>query len=68
LRPVFDPAVGQMVQAGVVARDDISPGQIIQGPAAITERETTIIVPTSREAIRQPDGCIELMARSGAST
>jgi len=35
-------------------------GQTVQGPAAITEDETTIIVPASRSAIKQADGCIDL--------
>ena len=31
-----------------------------KGPAAITEDETTIILPASRHAIRQADGCIDI--------
>ncbi len=31
--------------------------------AAITEAETTIIVPASRDAIRQPDGCIDIVTK-----
>jgi len=38
-------------------------GQYAQGPAAITEAETTIIVPTSRMAICQPDGCIDVIVK-----
>ena len=30
--------------------------------AAITEDETTIVLPASRHAIRQPDGCIDVVA------
>ncbi len=59
-RDVFDPALADFVEASVVLRDDMVAGVQVKGPAAITEDETTIIVPASRRAIRQPDGCIDL--------
>ena len=59
-RSMFDPAKAQAVDAAVVIRDDINTGQTVQGPAAITEDETTIILPSSRLAMRQPDGCIDV--------
>ena len=60
-RDIFDPALGEAVTASVVLRDDIGTGQTVAGPAAITEDETTIILPSSRCAVRQPDGCIDVM-------
>ena len=36
-------------------------GQRVHGPAAVTEDETTIIIPASRDAVRQPDGCIDVV-------
>ncbi len=60
-RDIFDPALGEAVTASIVLRDDIVTGQTVAGPAAITEDETTIILPSSRHAIRQPDGCIDVM-------
>ncbi|MEZ5739832.1 MAG: hypothetical protein R3E68_10485 [Burkholderiaceae bacterium] len=62
-RPLFDPALSRQVDAGVIARDSLASGQGLAGPAVITEDETTIIVPSSRVAIRQPDGCIDLIPR-----
>ncbi len=62
-RQLFDPALSEYQTASVVLRGDMSDGQTLSGPAAITEDETTIIIPTSRTAIRQPDGCIDLMAK-----
>ncbi len=59
-RQMFDPAMAAFVAADVVSRDDMVPGATAIGPAVITEDETTIIVPSSRTAIRQPDGCIDL--------
>jgi N-methylhydantoinase A len=39
-------------------------GQTVSGPAAIVEDETTVIVPASREAIMQSDGCIDITVRA----
>ena len=41
----------------------IGPGETVSGPAAIVEDETTIILPSSRRAICQPDGCIDLTVK-----
>ncbi|MEP3198199.1 MAG: hydantoinase/oxoprolinase family protein [Lentilitoribacter sp.] len=60
VRAIFDPAIGAQVDASIVLRENMNSGAIVEGPAAITEDETTIIVPSSRKAIRQPDGCIDL--------
>ncbi len=62
-RSIFDPASGEYLDANIVERNDLATGDRVSGPAAVTESETTIIVPKSRDAIRQPDGCIELNAR-----
>ncbi len=62
-RMIFDPAVGEPVKASVVLRDSLSPGDLVQGPAAITEDETTVILPSSRFAVYQPDGCIDVVHR-----
>ena len=57
---------GRFGEARLVARADMRAGQVADGPAAITEDETTIIVPAGRRAIRQPDGCIELVTKGDA--
>ena len=59
-RLVFDAALGQQHEAAVVLREQIKPGQRIDGPAVITEDETTIILPASRQARLQADGCIDV--------
>ncbi len=66
-RDIFDPATGQFENARVVLRDDMTTGQCAIGPTAITEAETTIIVPGRRDAIRQPDGCIDIVIRGAQS-
>ncbi|EPX80997.1 hydantoinase/oxoprolinase family protein [Litoreibacter arenae] len=65
-RSLFDPATADFAQASVVLREDMIEGAEVTGPAAITEDETTIIVPSSRKAIRQPDGCIDITTKKGA--
>ncbi|MGB3278292.1 MAG: hydantoinase/oxoprolinase family protein [Pseudorhodobacter sp.] len=59
-RKLFDPALSEFVQAKVLRRADMVPGARVRGPAVITEDETTIILPSSRRAICQPDGCIDI--------
>ncbi|MEP2031192.1 MAG: hydantoinase/oxoprolinase family protein [Paracoccaceae bacterium] len=61
-RPLFDPALAKSVEASIVQREDMTSGHYIIGPAVITEDETTIVIPSSRQAVAQPDGCIDLTA------
>jgi N-methylhydantoinase A len=56
----FDPAEGRFMHGYQYDRDRLEPGREVTGPAKITEAETTIVVPTSRVAICQPDGCIDI--------
>ncbi len=63
-RVMFDPALGVEQSANVVLRKNMEFGQTVDGPAAITEDETTVIVPASREAIMQSDGCIDMRVRA----
>ncbi|MFK7765077.1 MAG: hydantoinase/oxoprolinase family protein, partial [Roseobacter sp.] len=63
-RRLFDAATGAYLDAEVVLRDQMQSGQCVVGPAAITEAETTIILPASRDATRQPDGCIDIATRA----
>ena len=62
-RPLFDAAEGAYLEAQVIDRDTMQTGQRASGPAAVVEAETTIIVPASRDAIRQPDGCIDVVIK-----
>ena len=62
-RQLFDAAVGTFLKAGVVNRFDMAIGERAQGPVAVVEDETTIIVPASRDAICQPDGCIDIVTK-----
>ena len=62
-RALFDPALAALTDAQVVLRDDMKTGQTVQGPAVLTEDETTIIVPPSRQVTAQPDGTIDMTTK-----
>ena len=66
-RQLFDPALGTTVDAQVIARDDLQPGNSVSGPAIITEDETTVILPSSHSAMLQADGCLDSVANSESS-
>jgi len=57
----FDAAMGKMETGHIYPRNTLAVGDIAKGPAIIPEDETTIIIPSSRRAIRQPDGCIDII-------
>ena len=63
VRAIFDPARGGAVDAAVIPRETMDAGNAVEGPAAITEDETTVIVPSSRSAVMQPDGCVDLRTK-----
>ena len=60
-RKIFDPALATSVDAALISRSTLEEGDFINGPAAVTEDETTIIIPSSRKAVRQLDGCIDII-------
>ena len=62
-RQLFDAASACYLTARIVDRFDMAVGARAVGPAAVVEDETTIIVPASRDAVRQPDGCIDIVAK-----
>ena len=59
-RALFSPVQGETVTAPVVPRETLADGQFIDGPAIVTESETTIIVPTGYRATGRADGCIDV--------
>ncbi len=67
-RDVFDPALARAVSAQIVARNALKTGDVVHGPAVITEDETTIVVPSSRMALAQPDGCIDVILKPAGET
>ena len=63
-RALFDPASGVEVDAVVVDRAMLTDGKAVDGPAIITESETTIIVPAGYRATGRSDGCIDVEKQS----
>ena len=63
-RMLFDAGLSKIVNASVIQRNAMRAGQTVLGPAIITEDETTIIVPTSRNAVMQADGTLELTRKA----
>ena len=59
-RPLFNPTSGQSAPAPVVPRAAMRDGITLQGPAIITEDETTIIIPALYVATGRADGCIDI--------
>jgi N-methylhydantoinase A len=62
----FDAAHAKFVHGYRYDRNGLKIGAIASGPAIITEDETTIIVPSSRSAVCQPDGCIDMTTQGDA--
>ena len=62
-RSLFDPESGSAHQAQVIDRGDMVAGVSVAGPALVTEKETTIVVPPSRSALGCADGTITLSAK-----
>ncbi|MCJ8308143.1 MAG: hydantoinase/oxoprolinase family protein [Rhizobiaceae bacterium] len=67
-RQLFDPALGHSVSGEIVERSAMDQGDQVNGPAVITEDETTIVIPSSRSALRQTDGCLDLAAKNPGET
>ena len=62
-RPLFDPALSTFVNATVAQRDAVKDTTQIIGPAMLTEDETTIIIPSSRDAVACDNGTIVVFAK-----
>jgi N-methylhydantoinase A len=57
---LFDPATGGFVEAGVYLREDLPAAIAIEGPALITEEQTTTVVPPAWRACVDDRGGIVL--------
>jgi N-methylhydantoinase A len=66
-RRFFDAALRAEVEAVEVARADMTPGAVAEGPAIITEDETSTIVTSAFRAIGQADGCLVLIRKDATA-
>lgn len=57
-RRLFEAAQGAFLDAGIHERDDLSPGDVVKGPAIVVERETSTMLTAAFKAIVQNDGCL----------
>ena len=58
---LFDPGLCEVIEAGIVARDGLAAGDRLGGPAIVTERETTVVIPVGFSAMVRDDGSIEVV-------
>lgn len=64
-RVLFEPAEGRTLDAAVCERADFVAGSRVDGPALITEDETTVVLPVSRHAAMLADGTIDMRRKEG---
>lgn len=57
-RKLFDAASNAFLDAGIHDRTDLVPGNVVNGPAVIVERETSTVLTSSFKATVQTDGCL----------
>jgi N-methylhydantoinase A len=57
-RKLFDAASHAYLDAGIHERTDLVPGNVVNGPAVIVERETSTVLTSSFKATVQSDGCL----------
>ena len=60
MRPIHDTTTDEFVEAAVVERDDLQPGDRVKGPAVIVESQTTTWLTTGHQAVLQADGCLRV--------
>ncbi|WP_127103957.1 hydantoinase/oxoprolinase family protein [Pararhodobacter zhoushanensis] len=66
-RPVFDPAQGVALQTALIARDTLTPGDRVSGPAVISERETSTVVTSPFDVVMQDDGSLLLIRKEATA-
>ena len=65
-RRIFDAREQRFVEAGVYQRDDLHSGDLVDGPAVIIERETSTVITSRYQAVRQTDGCLLLTQKENS--
>ena len=65
-RRIFDAREQRFVEAGVYQRDELQSGDLVDGPAVIIERETSTVITSRYQAVRQTDGCLLLTQKENS--
>ncbi|GGX60273.1 N-methylhydantoinase A [Tateyamaria omphalii] len=66
-REFYDAALRRTVTAQEVAREALTPGTAVDGPAIVVERETTTIVTSAFRVVGQGDGSLLLLRKETAA-
>lgn len=66
-RAMFDPITGTDLDAAVIHRNDMSPGDVALGPGVIVESQTTTVLASHHQAVMQTDGTL-LVTRAAEGT
>ncbi len=64
-REIYDARLGRFVTAGIYRREDLAPGARLEGPALVTERETTTVITDGYRLQMQADGCLLVERKPG---
>ena len=62
-RAVFDPSSARALPTGIIARDSLTTGDRLQGPAVVVERETSTVVTAPFDVVMQSDGSLLMLRK-----
>ena len=62
-RKLFEAGARAFLDAGIVERGTLSPGDVVPGPAVIVESETSTVLTSAFSATVQTDGCLLVSRR-----
>ena len=64
-REMYDPALDERVAAGVFERSQLTPGDLVEGPALIVESQTTTVLGSHHRCVVQPDDSLRISRAEG---
>lgn len=62
-RAVFDPSTARSVATAIIDRDALAPGDRLPGPAVVVERETSTVVTSPFDVVKQSDGSLLILRK-----
>ena len=62
-RAVFDPSSARALPTGIIARDSLTTGDRVSGPAVVVERETSTVVTAPFDVVMQSDGSLLMLRK-----
>jgi len=64
-RAMYDPSSRSTGPAHMVERDELVPGDTVEGPALVVETQTTTVLGSGHRAVMQHDGSLRITATKG---